>query len=134
MMSPERLAEGFPSCPASVGAIRSAVVNFAARGDFSDEKLEAIKTAVSEAATNAIVHGYGGGDGEVTLSAELSGEVLRIAIVDHGHGMLPRRETHGLGLGLPLISTIADHLEIISPTAGGGTEVQMHFNARCSDR
>lgn len=126
-MSPERLAEAFPSRPASVGAIRSAVVNFAARGGFSEEKIGAIKTAVSEAATNAIVHGYGDVDGEVTLSAELSGDVLRIAISDHGHGMLPRRETHGLGLGLPLISTIADHVEIISPTTNGGTEVQMHF-------
>ncbi len=123
------LAATLPSRPASVGAIRSAAERFAASCRLSEEETEAIKTAVSEAATNAIVHGYGDLDGEVKLTAELSER--HPSRPDHRRRTqdAPPSRNRRLCLGLPLMSTWADHLNIISPTPSGGTEIQMHFGA-----
>ena len=42
--------------------------------------------------------------------------------------MLPHRDSEGLGLGVPIMTTMADHVDITSPTNQGGTEVHMHFH------
>jgi anti-sigma regulatory factor (Ser/Thr protein kinase) len=117
-----------PGTPKAVGEIRAAVCQFAQIRGFLDEKLEAIKLAVSEAATNAVLHGYSDLAGQITVVAELEhSRALRVVIADRGRGMLPHRDSEGLGLGVPIITTMADHVAITSPTNQGGTEVHMHF-------
>lgn len=118
-----------PGTPAAVAEIRSAVCQFAQNRGFLDEKVEAIKLAVSEAATNAVLHGYSDHSGQITVVAELEASgALRIVIADAGRGMLPHRDSEGLGLGVPIMTTLADHVDITSPTDQGGTEVHMHFH------
>ena len=89
-----------------------------------------IELAVSEACTNAIVHGYADGPAEIfTVEAELLGEELCVIVRDRGRGMVPRPDSPGLGLGLPLISQMADRVEVRSPPEGdGGVELCMIFS------
>ena len=60
-----------PSTPEAVAEIRSAVCQFAQSRGFLEDKVEAIKLAVSEAATNAVLHGYSDHAGQITVIAEL---------------------------------------------------------------
>ncbi len=62
------------------------------------------------------------------MGAEFNeGGALRLVIADDGRGMLPYRDSAGLGLGIPLMSTLSDHLDITSPLNGAGTEVHLYF-------
>lgn len=62
-----------------------------------------VKLAVSEAATNAIQHAYPSGTtGTVAATAWTEAAQLRITISDEGTGMVPRSDSPGLGLGLPI--------------------------------
>jgi anti-sigma regulatory factor (Ser/Thr protein kinase) len=124
-----RLAISVPSTPEAIAEIRNAVCQFAQSRGFHDEKVEAIKLAVSEAVTNAVLHGYSDHPGQITVVAELEDRGgLQVVIADKGRGMLPHRDSDGLGLGVPIMSTLADHVDITSPTDQGGTEVHMHFH------
>ena len=82
--------------------------------------------AVSEVVTNAVVHGYRETTGEVALEADHRGDTLRLSVADSGAGMAPRHDSPGLGLGLPLVTSVAEQVEIEAP-AGGGTHVTMRF-------
>lgn len=118
-----------PATPEAVAEIRTAVCQLARDCGFLDEKVEAIKLAVSEAATNAVLHGYSDHAGQITVVAELEESgALQVVIGDEGRGMLPHRDSEGLGLGVPIMTTLADHVDITSPTDQGGTEVRMHFH------
>ena len=118
-----------PGTPEAVAEIRSAVCQFAHSHGFLDRKVEAIKLAVSEVATNAVLHGYSDHAGQITVVAELEDSgALHVVIADRGRGMLPHRDSEGLGLGVPIMTTLADHVDITSPTNRGGTEVHMHFH------
>ncbi|HET9719165.1 MAG TPA: ATP-binding protein [Solirubrobacteraceae bacterium] len=117
-----------PGAAESVGEIRTAVSQLATDCGFSEQKVEAIRLAVSEAASNAVIHGYSENPGQITVSAELDDDrVLEVVIADQGRGMLPHRDSDGLGLGVPLMTTLSDHVEIISATDMTGTEVHLYF-------
>jgi anti-sigma regulatory factor (Ser/Thr protein kinase) len=122
-----------PGAPESVGRIRTAAGQFARSCGLSEEKVEAVRLAVSEAAGNAVIHGYGHGDddpGPISVLAVFDDDhVLRVVITDHGHGMLPSRDSDGLGLGLPLMTTLSDHVDITAPDDRPGTEVHLYFRA-----
>ncbi len=78
----------FPSHSSNEGFARSAVACFAAQMDPTLNELEDIKTSVSEAVTNAIVHAYPDSIGKVTVRARIcSGGVLEITVKDRGRGI-----------------------------------------------
>ena len=66
---------------------RVTVAAFSAKMDPTMEELSDIKTAVSEAVTNAVVHGYDGKGGSVEIRAEIQDEWLEVEIEDEGIGM-----------------------------------------------
>jgi serine/threonine-protein kinase RsbW len=119
-----------PARPENVAVARHAIGGFADVLEVPDQTLADVKLAVTEACTNVVVHAYPGGDGTMGLLATISDDVLRVVVVDQGRGMLPRPDSPGLGLGLPLIATLTESLEL-----GTGedeqTEVRMTF--RLSD-
>lgn len=118
-----------PGVPESVGEIRAAICRLARSSGFPEEKVDAIRLAVSEAATNALIHGYTEDTGQICVSAELDRDGnLRVVITDHGRGMLPRRDSDGLGLGLPLMAAMSDHIDITSSVDRPGTEVRLYFH------
>ncbi len=94
-----------------------------------------IKTAVSEAVTNAIVHGYEGTRGLVRLRATLDDHILTIEVSDKGRGianiaqaMEPFFTTHPeqerSGMGFAVMQTFMDDVSVTS-TPGSGTMVRM---------
>jgi anti-sigma regulatory factor (Ser/Thr protein kinase) len=113
------------------GAGRREIRDFAATAGATARALGAIAVCVTEAISNVVVHAYRHDDrpGRVEIEAELDGESLWVRVRDHGHGLEPRLDSPGLGLGLPLISQISASSEIVSPEHGG-TEVIMRFELR----
>src|SRR3954447_19754572 len=129
MAADSSFAREFRAEPASVPTIRQAVVALARRGGASAERCADVAIAVSEAASNAVVHAYieTAEPGTVRVTAAVLDGELQVTIADHGRGMLPRSDSPGLGLGMPLISDLATSFEIADGDGNGGTVLRMSF-------
>jgi len=125
----------FPSKSSNEAFARSAVSCFAAQMDPTIEELGDIRTAVSEAVTNSIVHGYPNGLGTITLRCRiLKDNVLDIVIKDKGIGIAdieqarqPMFTTGGAdrsGMGFTIMESFMTDLSI-SSEQGKGTTVHM---------
>ncbi len=118
----------FQAMPASVPAARRAVCTVAEAGGASQDDLERIGLAVSEAVTNAIVHAYSGStDGSVQLVAGIAEGELAVLVSDDGCGLGAAPQSPGLGLGMGVIEYSADSLTITTRSSGG-TIVEMRFS------
>jgi serine/threonine-protein kinase RsbW len=109
-----------PAEPESVAVARHAVLELAARQDFSDATLSAVGLAVSEAASNVVLHAYHdqAGAGPLLVNAEVDKDDLCVRVCDEGPGVRPRLDSPGLGLGMPLIVALASHMEVVRDSAG----------------
>lgn len=125
----------FPARSANEGFARAAAAAFAAQMDPTLEELGDIKTAVSEAVTNAIVHAYPDRIGTVQMRLRvLDGNVLEIRVCDHGCGigdvkraMEPMFSTGGeerSDMGFTIMSSFTDSLKVKS-RPNKGTAVTM---------
>lgn len=126
----------FPSKSSNESFARSAVACFAAQMDPTLEELGDIRTAVSEAVTNCIVHAYPGTVGQITLRAALyEGGFVRITVSDRGVGiadvaraMEPLYTTgdpeERAGLGFAVMQSFMDKVRVTS-APGRGTRVTM---------
>lgn len=114
---------------------RSIVAAFAAQADPSVAILADLRTAVSEAVTNAIVHAYPDAIGKITMTMRLSdGGLLRVRIADRGCGiadvakaMTPLYTTGGeerSGLGFSVMESFCDKVRVRSKV-GRGTAVTL---------
>jgi anti-sigma regulatory factor (Ser/Thr protein kinase) len=120
----------FPAVPASVAQMRRAAADEAQRAGVGAASVAAIRLAVSEAATNAVVHGHDGGDekADLELLAEMNGTGFVVTVSDRGAGFRIEKTSPGLGLGLAIIAQLADQLTL-RDRAGGGVEIVMRFAA-----
>ena len=120
---------------ANEGFARVAAAAFVSQLDVTVEQLADIKTAVSEAVTNSIVHGYEGMTGYITLECEIDDETVTITVTDSGRGIsdiqLARRplytsrpELERSGMGFTVMETFMDSVEVTS-SLGIGTTVKM---------
>ena len=125
----------FPSKSANEAFARSAVACFASQLDPTIEELGDIRTAVSEAVTNAIVHAYPNELGIVTIRCRiLKGQILDVVVKDKGIGIAdvaqartPMFTTGGSersGMGFTIMESFMTDLEITSKP-GKGTTVHM---------
>ena len=125
----------FPSRSCNEAFARTAAAAFAAQLDPTLEELGDIKTAVSEAVTNAIVHGYPDTLGRIAMRLRIiKGNTLEISIRDWGRGiadvqqaMTPLYTTGGeerSGMGFTIMGSFMDKLKVRS-TPGKGTTVTM---------
>ncbi|MCI8525241.1 MAG: anti-sigma F factor [Oscillospiraceae bacterium] len=125
----------FPSKSVNESFARSAVACFAAQLDPTLDELGDIKTAVSEAVTNCIVHAYPDQLGTITLRARLlPGNVLDLIIRDRGRGIenveqarTPMYTTGGAersGMGFTIMESFMHELKVTS-LPGKGTTVHM---------
>jgi anti-sigma regulatory factor (Ser/Thr protein kinase) len=96
--------------------------------DIDSETLSDVKLAITEACTNVVVHAYDGdGEGPMEVAASIQpGDVLTVVVRDNGRGIAPRADTPGLGLGLPLIATLSESVEL-TRNPDDQTEVRMTF-------
>lgn len=111
----------WPAVPESSPVARHSVVAHLRDAGVGDAQLADIALVVSEAVSNVINHAYPGGEpGEFRLSADLGADdELRVAVADDGAGMVPRPDTPGLGLGLPLIASLTERFDVRTMPAGG---------------
>lgn len=114
---------------------RVAVAVFVAQLDPNMEELSDIKTAVSEAVTNSIIHGYEGSEGKITLSCKIEGRTITIEVEDDGCGMedidkameplyTTKPELERSGMGFAFMEAFMDDLSVVSEV-GKGTKITM---------
>ena len=117
------------------GFARVAVASFVSQLDPTIEELSEIKTAVSEAVTNSIVHGYENELGMITVSAQIKGDTVTIQIKDKGRGILDvnkakeplyttKPDLERSGMGFTIMENFMDDIKIES-NVGMGTKIIM---------
>lgn len=134
----------FPSRTVNESFSRAAVASFAATLDITVSELADIKTAVSEAVTNCIVHGYAEGEGEILVSAVITEDnTIKITVRDYGCGIenieramqpaysgCPDGERSGLGFSV--MKAFMDSVSVRSQK-GRGTTVVLIKRLCCCD-
>lgn len=114
---------------------RTVVAAYITRLDPTLEELADVKTAVSEAVTNSIIHGYNDGNGEIEIRCEISGQDVYIEIIDYGVGIADiekameplyttKPEWERSGMGFAFMEAFMDELEVYSEV-GKGTRIKL---------
>ena len=124
-----------PARPEYVALARLALAGLAGARALPDDDLADLKLALTEAVSNSVRHAYGSGGGHVDVSYELRGRRITIEVVDDGEGFDPD-ETPGFdgdelsegGLGIAIIRTLADELEIESRPGVRGSRLRFVKN------
>ena len=125
----------FDAISENEGLARVVIAAFLTQTDPTLEELQDVKTAVSEAVTNAIVHGYEEHGGRIVMEAYLENGILQVSITDKGIGiedvsraMQPMYTTkpdcERSGMGFAFMEAFMDKVEVES-TPGEGTSVHM---------
>lgn len=129
------MALQFAGVPANESFARAVVAAFVSQLDPTLEELSDIKTAVSEAVTNAVIHGYEEKDGMIDIRVELSEKTADIEITDYGRGIADigqamepfytsKPDMERSGMGFSFMEAFMDDLHIES-TPGSGTKIKM---------
>ncbi len=115
---------------------RVTVAAFVSQLDPTLEELTDIKTVISEAVTNSIIHGYDNRpDGTVTITAQIDGDTVFISVEDQGAGIedldlakqplyTSKPELERSGMGFTIMENFMDEVEITSEL-GAGTSIRM---------
>jgi serine/threonine-protein kinase RsbW/stage II sporulation protein AB (anti-sigma F factor) len=115
-----------PPVPASIKRARDAVGTLASKVGAPTAD---VRLAVSEAVTNAVVHAFrDSSKGTIAVAAHLARNRLVVVISDDGDGMRPNPDSGGLGLGIPLITRLAEDARFDS--SARGLTVSMSFEAQ----
>ena len=112
------------------GFIRSMVTAFAVQINPTLSEINDIKTAVSEAITNSIVHGYNGKAGKITVVVGIKQKLIDITIIDNGVGIhdierakqpffTTRAKDERSGMGFTLMESFMDSLSVKNNPDGG---------------
>ena len=120
------LVLSFPARAENVAVVRHAFGGLGEALSVPEQLLSDIKLAVTEACTNVVIHAYPDTEGPMEVRAVLGEEELSIVVRDEGRGVVPRADSPGLGLGLPLIATLTESLEL-GTGDDAATEVRMTF-------
>ena len=123
----------WPAVPATVPVARHAVLRYLEEAHTPDPPLKDIGLVVSEGVTNAVNHAYVEGDsGDVRVRVEMHEDEVQVVIEDDGRGMIPRPDSPGLGLGLPLIATVSERFDTRTQP-DGGTRLCVWFSRNPAD-
>lgn len=121
------------SRPECLTLVRSALVGIGEALGFDPELLDDVRTAVSEACSNVVLHAYGGGVGPLAVVVAVGHDRVEAAVHDRGSGIRTVASAEDrMGVGLAVITALAERAEFIS-NPGEGTEVRMAFAGRVSD-
>ena len=125
----------FDSISQNESFARNVIASFILPLNPSVSDLSDVKTAVSEAVTNSIVHGYPDSVGEVVMTAEISGNDVHITIADSGIGIddvekacepffTTKPDDERSGMGFTIIKTFMDEVKVVSKI-NCGTKIEM---------
>lgn len=132
----------FDAVSANEAFARVAVAAFVSELDPTLEEISDVKTAVSEAVTNAIIHGYEDiEEGKVRICCRIEKDVLHVEVIDKGRGIedverameplfTTKPELNRSGMGFPFMEAFMDDLEVVSEP-GKGTTVLMKKKIGC---
>jgi serine/threonine-protein kinase RsbW len=122
----------FPAKPDYLLLARLALSGIARRLPVEDELLADLKLAVTEACGNAVRHAYPDGTGEVTVAFVVRNDALEMTVEDRGAGIGATQVPDGPvvgpvdgGMGLAIMRTIVDELDVQGGPDGRGTVVRM---------
>lgn len=126
----------FDSRSVNEGFARVAVAAFLTQLNPTLEEVSDVKTAVSEAVTNAIIHGYEKKVQKIRIRCRIEGQQFYIEIEDHGGGILDikkameplyttKPELERSGMGFSFMEAFMDKVEVVSPIEPKGTLVKM---------
>lgn len=129
------LRTSFMSLTRNEALARGVAAQFCLLFDPTVEELSDVRTAVSEAVTNAVIHGYGTSGGTVEMELYADGDLLTVVVSDKGRGIedieLARRpfytsrpEAERSGMGFAVMEAFMDSVEVESEV-GKGTTVTM---------
>lgn len=124
-----------PSKSENEAFARAVVGAFASQLDPTVEEISDIRTAVSEAVTNSIIHGYENTHGIISIQASIKGNVIKIEVTDSGKGIediaaarqplfTTKPELERSGMGFTVMETLMDTVDVFSEP-GKGTRVVM---------
>ena len=125
----------FDSRPTNEALARVAVASFCTQLNPTLEEVSDLKTAVSEAVTNCIIHGYEGEVHKIQVDCRLSGQELTVDVIDHGVGIADiqkamepmfttKPDKDRSGMGFTIMESFMDKLRVRS-REGIGTQVVM---------
>ena len=128
----------FPALACNESFARMIAAGFVMELDPTCEELSEIKTAVSEAVTNAIIHGYGSSAGIITFEGEISGEKVKFTVSDSGKGIEDVEQARTplftgapdgerSGMGFTIMEAFMDKVEVLSKK-DAGTKVVLTKN------
>ena len=135
-MSDNKIRIEFQSKSQNEGFARVAIAAFISQLDPTIEEITDVKTAVSEAVTNAIIHGYEGKEDKiVSIEAETSGKEVTMSIIDKGIGIkniaeakeplyTSRPDLERSGMGFTVMDTFMDSM-VVESEPGKGTIVTL---------
>lgn len=135
MDTKNKMTVKFPSLSRNESFARSVAGIFTLQLNPSVAQLSDVKTAVSEAVTNCIVHGYPDSVGEIAMEAETDGNILHINVFDDGVGIedvsealepffTTREDEERSGMGFTIMKSFMDEVRVVSEK-GKGTKVYM---------
>lgn len=130
-----RMKLEFPASSDNERFARSVAATFIIELDPTIDEMAEIKTAVSEAVTNAIIHGYGNRGGVVTLEGYIDGRIVEFTISDCGAGIedvekareplyTGKPDAERSGMGFTIMEAFMDNVSVES-VLGKGTTVRM---------
>jgi anti-sigma regulatory factor (Ser/Thr protein kinase) len=115
--------------PDNVLLVRETLTGMAETVGVDGVDLNDIRTAVTEACNNVVLHAYEGEEGPLQVELYVSADAVEVVVRDHGLGIKPHirsDEEAALGIGLSIIQALAPRVEF-KDVDGGGTEVRMEF-------
>lgn len=128
----------FDSRPVNEGLARIAAASFCTQMNPTLEEVADIKTAVSEAVTNCIIHGYEGEVHKIQMNCRRKGQELTVEVIDHGVGIADvskameplyttKPEADRSGMGFTFMEAFMDEV-LVESQLGQGTTVSMKKN------
>ena len=125
----------FDSRPTNEALARVAVASFCTQLNPTLEEVSDLKTAVSEAVTNCIIHGYEGEVHKIQVDCRLSGQELTVDVIDHGVGIADiqkamepmfttKPDKDRSGVGFTFMEAFMDEV-LVESEVGRGTTVHM---------
>ena len=128
MAAPPNIRLDLANRPENVVLVRETLTGVAEAIGLDAADLDDIRTAVTEACNNVVLHAYEAEEGPLEVEIYAAGSSVEVFVRDHGVGL--RRPSGDdpwvIGIGLPVIEALAQQVQFVE-TAGGGTEVRMEF-------
>ena len=134
-MSDPELHLVLPARAENVIVVRQAIAGLGEALGMPGQRVDDLKTVVTEACNNVVVHAYNGVPGPLDVTANADDDEVEVTVSDEGMGFQPRASESGatLGLGLPLIASLSTSFEITG-RPGVGTSTKVRFALRPLDQ